>query len=128
MKFLAEDDKLTITFEGAEIFWALKRRLVIPRSQISDLSWQAQYVLPQRMLRVVGTDLPGILWAGRFFGGGKRFFLYVQRPIGVTWSRNPQPMSNVLVITLRDNRYIQIIVTRQPDIGQQLEAWWRSPV
>jgi hypothetical protein len=128
VKFLAEDDGLTITFEGAEMFWALKRRLVVPRTQITDLSWHLEYVLPQRILRLAGTDIPRILWAGRFIGGGKRFFLYVQRPRGVTWSHNPQPMPNVLVITLRDNRYIQIIVTCQPDIGPQLEAWWRSPL
>lgn len=128
MKFLAEEDGLTITYEGTEMFWALKRRLVIPRSQIAELSWQAQYVLPQRMLRLAGTDLPGLLWAGRFIGGGNRYFLYVQRPAGVTWSRNPQPMHNVLVITLQGHRYAQVTVTCQPDIGAQLESWWRDSV
>jgi hypothetical protein len=126
MKFLAEDDGLTITFEGAEMFWALKRKLVIPRSQIVGLSWENGYVLPQRMLRLLGTDLPGVLWAGRFVGGGQRSFLYVNRPVGVTWGRNPQPMPNVLVLNLRDNRYDQIIVTCQPDIGSQLADWWRG--
>jgi hypothetical protein len=126
MKFVAEDDSLTITFEGMEIFWALKRKLVVPRSQIIDLAWEAQYVLPQRMLRWAGTDLPSVLWAGRFVGGGKRAVLYVQRPVGVSWSRNPRPMQNVLVLNLRDNRYDQIIVTCQPDIGAQLAAWWQE--
>jgi hypothetical protein len=128
MKFLAEDDKLTITLEGAEMFWALKRRLVIPRSQIAELTWRPQYVLPRRMLRLAGTDIPGLLWAGRFIGGGQRFFLYVQRPVGVTWSKNPQPMSNVLVVTLQGSRYTQVIMTCQPDIGPQLAAWWRGAV
>lgn len=128
MKFLAEDDSLTITFEGAEMFWALKHKLVLPRSQIVDLTWQAGYVLPGRMLRVLGTDIPGVLWAGRFVGGGRRDFLYVQRPVGVTWSRNPQPMNSVLVLNLRDNRYDQVIVSCQPDIGEQLTTWWQNPV
>lgn len=127
MKFLAEDDRLTITFEGMEMFWALKRRLVIPRSQITYLHWQAQQQLPQRMLRLIGTDVPGILWAGRFIGGGNRYFLYVQRPTGVTWSRNPQPMRNTLVISLRTGRYEQVIVTCEPEIGTQIEMWWRNP-
>jgi hypothetical protein len=127
MQFLAEDDKLTITLEGMEVFWALKRRLVMPRSQIADLNWQARLQLPQRMLRLAGTDLPGILWAGRFIGEGNRYFLYVQRPTGVTWSRNPQPMRNVLVISLRAARYAQIMVTCQPEIGAQLQMWWRNP-
>lgn len=128
MRFLAEDDSLTITFEGGEVFWALKRKLVIARSQLTDLSWQPGYVLPQRMLRVIGTDIPGLLWAGRFVGGGQRDFLYVQRPTGVTWSRNPQPMKSVLVLTLRDNRFDQVIVSCRPDIGEQLVTWWRNPV
>jgi hypothetical protein len=72
--------------------------------------------------------MPSLWWAGRFIGGGKRYFLYVQRPVGVTWSRNPQPMPNVLVMTLVDNRFAQVILTCQPDIGAQLEAWWRTPV
>jgi hypothetical protein len=35
-------------------------------------------------------------------------------------------MQNVLVLNLRDNRYDQIIVTCQPDIGAQLTGWWRG--
>jgi hypothetical protein len=126
VKFLAEDSGLTITFEGAEMIWAVKRKLVLPRSQIVDLRWEAGYVLPWRMLRIIGTDLPWVLWAGRFAGGGHRAFLYVQRPVGVTWGRNPQPMPNVLVLNLRDNRYDQVIVTCQPAIGSQLTDWWRG--
>jgi hypothetical protein len=128
VRFLAEEAVLTITFEGAEILWGLKRRLVIPREQIAELTWQSEYVLPQRMLRVVGTDVPGILWAGRFVGGGKRDFLYVQRPSGLTWGRNPQPMRGVLVLDLHDNHFDQIIVSCRPDIGAQLTSWFRGSV
>lgn len=128
MKFLAEATAMTITFEGLEIFWALKRRLVIPKEQIADLSWQSQYRLQRRMLRLVGTDVPGLLWAGRFIGGDKRAFLYVQRPYGVTWSRNPQPMQDVLVLTLRDNHFDEVIISCQPDIGAELVAWWQAAV
>ncbi len=128
MKFLAEGDTLTITLEGMEVFWALKRRLSISRSQIIDLNWAAQYVLPRRMLRIAGTDIPSVLWAGRFMGGGVRSFLYVRRPIGVTWGRNPQPMSNVLALQLRDHRYSWVILTCQPEIGSRLVDWWRGSV
>lgn len=126
MKFLAEEAALTITFEGWEVFWALKRKLVIPREQIAELSWQTEYVLPQRMLRVIGTDAPGILWAGRFVGGGKRAFLYIKRPAGLTWGRNLQPMREVLVVELRNNRFDQVIISCRPDIGAQLTGWFRG--
>jgi hypothetical protein len=123
MKLFASDDELTITFERWEIFWALKRKLVIPRADIISLSYAAQYALPVRLLRVMGTDVPGLLWAGRFFGSGQRAFLYVQRPAGFTWSSNPQPMQNVLVITLQNNRYDLVVVSCRQDIGAQLEEW-----
>jgi hypothetical protein len=126
MRFLAEENELTVTFEGWEIFWALKRKLVIPREQIAELSWQPEYVLARRMLRVAGTDVPGLLWAGRFVGGGKRDFLYVQRPSGVTWGGNRQPMKEVLVVDLQNNRYDQVIVSCRPDVGAQLTGWFRG--
>lgn len=126
MKFLAEEDALTITFEGMEIFWALKRKLIIAREQIVELSWQPEYVLQQKMLRVAGTDVPGLLWAGRFVGGGRRAFLYVQKPVGLTWGRNLQPMREVLVVDLQNNPYDQVIISCRPDIGSQLTGWFRG--
>jgi len=126
MKFLAEDDRLVVTLEGSEIFFALKRKLVIPRAQIVDLQWLPESTLAGRLWRIGGADIPRMLWAGRFVGGGKRYFLYVRRPQGLSWKRGALQMHNTLTITLQDNFYHQVLLTCDPDIGASLLNWFKS--
>jgi hypothetical protein len=125
MKFIAEDDELTIELQGAEKFWALKSKLVIPRANITDLQWQPNFTAP-RTWRLAGTDLPGNLWAGRFYGSGQKYFLYVHNPRGLTWFRRPSQLQNILSLTTHDYPYAHILLTCQPDIGASLLNWWQA--
>lgn len=124
MKFLAEADNLTVTFEGWEVVWSLKRKLVIPRSQIVDLQWLPETTLAGRLWRIGGADLPRLLWAGRFIGGGKRYFLYLLRPQGLSWARGALQLQHTLSITLQDNFYQQVLLTCDPDTGASLMNWF----
>lgn len=126
MNFIAEDDRLIVEFAGAEKFWAVKRRLVIPRHNIVDLQWQPNYTLERPLWRLAGSDIPSILWAGRFYGGGQRYFLYVNSPHGITWFRRPKALQNILIIKTQDYPYRVILLTCQPDIGAGLLNWWQG--
>ncbi|HWB39087.1 MAG TPA: hypothetical protein VG604_02480 [Candidatus Saccharimonadales bacterium] len=127
MKFLAEDDQLTVTLEGVEVFFALKRKLVIKRSDIVDLQWQPKFKLDRRLWRIGGADIPRAVWAGRFIGGGKRYFLYIRGPKGLTWSPTPQDLQNILVITIQNSFYHEILLTCAPDIAASLLNWFHGP-
>jgi hypothetical protein len=126
MKFLAEADALIITLEGFEVFFGVKRRLVIPRSAITELHWQPDLVFTQRIWRVLGAGIPGVLYAGHFRGGGERYYLYLREPRGISWAGVPVEARNVLVITTQDYPFKQILLTCEPDIGASLMNWWRE--
>jgi hypothetical protein len=129
MKFLAEDDKLTVSFEGLEIFWAFRRRLVIPRAAITSLNWMPQFSYQgNRFFRLGGVGLPGLLYAGNFRAvGGDWYFLYVSRPRGIHWlSGGPFTALNTLDIVTQDYRYGRIMISCRPDIGAGLMNWFKN--
>lgn len=127
MKFIAEDDSLTIKLEGSEIILGLKKKLVLPRKNIADLRWAAEFNDPDAVLRVAGAAMPRLLYAGHFrdLTSNRSLFLYVRKPRGLTIKAGFGG-ENVLIITLKSFNYGQIIVDCRPDIGKQLVGWWRQ--
>jgi hypothetical protein len=123
MKFFADDNQLIVTLEGAEVFFGLKRQLIIPRSSIVNLEWQPALNFTERIWRVAGAGIPGVLYAGHFRGNGQRYYLYLRRPRGISWAGNPIEAENVLVITTQHYPYAQILLTCEPDIGASLLNW-----
>jgi hypothetical protein len=126
MKFDVAADHLTVTLQGMEIFFGLRRRLTIPRANIVNLEWQADSGLEGRLWRLAGTDIPTVLYAGYFRGNGQKYYLYLQNPRGLTWLSTPIITQNTLLITTWDFPYKQILLTCQPDIGASLVNWWRN--
>lgn len=127
MKFIAGADDLTIKLEGMEQVFALKRRLVLPKKDIADIQWTAEFADKDRTLRIGGAGVPGTLLAGRFrdLNTGEKLFLYVNKPKGIN-ILSGFSAQNVLIVTMLDGRYSQIIMTCQADIGARLTAWWRA--
>jgi hypothetical protein len=126
MKFITEDDTLTIKLEGIEVFFGLKRRLVLPRANITNVEWQPAFIFTGRLWRMGGSGIPGVLYAGRFRAAGDNYYLYMQQPAGVGWVNGVVRASNVLVITMHDYRYKQIWLTSNPDIAGGVINWWRG--
>ncbi|HET8709541.1 MAG TPA: hypothetical protein VFL85_04670 [Candidatus Saccharimonadales bacterium] len=126
MKFQADDDKLTITLEGREVVWALKRKLVIPRAKMTSLTWQPQFLNTRGRLFRVGTGAPGILYAGSFRGTDGWHFLYLRQPKGWPMFNNGRISApNVLEINTENYPYTRIIVSCREDIGASLTNWWQ---
>jgi hypothetical protein len=127
MKFQADQDSLTITLEGWEVVWGLKRKLVIPRAAITNLTWQAEFVQRGSLFRVAGTSLPGVLFAGYFRANGKRAYLYVRQPRGMSWTADGLvTIPAALVITTENYRYSLVIASSTQEIGERLVSWFRS--
>lgn len=127
MKFIAEDDALTIKLQGMEMFFGLKRKLILPRAKIVDLNWTPEYNFNDLMLRVGGTGAPRIMYAGHFrdVDTKENIFLYLRLPKGLPINRTMSD-ANVLVVTMRDFSYGKIFVSCRPDIGASLMNWWRG--
>lgn len=127
MKFLADDDKLTITLGGWEMVWALRRKLVIPRASIVSLEWKPQFVNERGRLFRVGTGLPGVLYAGSFKGSeGWNFLLLRQANGWPLFNGGRITAPNVLEIGTTDYPYVRILVTCREDIGISLVNWWKQ--
>lgn len=126
MKFLAEDDKLTIQLEGLEVLWGFRRRLVIPRPAITSLKWTPQFAYTgNRFFRAGGTSLPGLLYAGTFRSATAWYFLFVRRPKGRNWLTGGSfTVPDVLDITTRGYAYERLMLSCQPDVGASLVAWF----
>lgn len=120
MKFITEQNQLTIKLEGFEQVWALKRRLQIPYYAIAGLDYQTQQPAMQDYkgyLRFPGTAIPWRFLAGSYSRKDQREFWYV---------RMPQP--GVLIITLKPDtlHYDKIRVTCSPEIAQSVADWWQE--
>lgn len=126
MKFIAEDTTLTIKLTGAEIPLGLKRRLVIPRANISSIEWQPDFSFTGKLWRVAGAGIPGVLYAGHFRAAGQFYYLYLYQPVGVGWVNGVVRARNVLVITTQDYTYKQILLTCNPDVAAGLLNWWKG--
>ncbi|MGH7196090.1 MAG: hypothetical protein ACREGA_04945 [Candidatus Saccharimonadales bacterium] len=127
MRFVANEDNLTIELKGWERLWALKMRLVLPRSEIENLEWTPEFFDRDRALRLGGTGASKWLYAGRFrvVKTHEWLFLYLRRPKGFT-AIGGFGAKNALIVTMKSGKYKQIIVNCQPDIGASLVAWWRG--
>lgn len=127
MKFIAEDNVLTIKLEGVEMLWGLKRQLVLPREKIAGLTWSPEFDYRDLMVRIGGTGAPRLLYAGHFrdIDTKETLFLYLRRPKGIPELRSVSD-ANVLAVTMRDFPYAKVLVSCQPDIGASLLNWFEN--
>jgi hypothetical protein len=93
------DSNLELQVRGADKLWALRSSLEIPLQHIAGIRadpatargwWHG--------IKLLGTDIPGVLTAGTFYQHGRRIFWDVHTP------------ENTVVIELRDERYDELIV------------------
>jgi hypothetical protein len=97
---------LVVHIRGADQFFALAGRLEVPLEHISTVDasppeahgvWHG--------LRVGGTNLPGVITAGRFVQHGEWAFWDVHDP------------AHAIAIRLHDERYAKLIIgVDQPDV------------
>jgi hypothetical protein len=116
MRIFTQNDSLVIEFHGAEIFWALKKRIVIPFESLTSLELHETWQWPTTgtPLRTGGTFVPKTLMAGRYQVEGQQYFAYVH--LRKRSGFNEIQADSVAVITTHDYPYTQIFVSvENPD-------------
>ena len=95
---------VTLKLDGAEKFFALKRKITIPLENISKVSTEQVKPLWFPEMRL-GSHLPGVFMAGTFWlrkGGGKTFY----------YAKN---FSNCITLTLKNHEYNKVIIEVDKD-------------
>jgi hypothetical protein len=93
------EGNLVLNVRGADKFWAFKSTLEISLEHIAGVHADPKIARGWwHGLKLIGTDIPGVLHAGTFYQQGKRIFWDVHNP------------DNTIVIDLRHERYAELIV------------------
>jgi hypothetical protein len=119
MKFVTDPEQLTIVLEGFEKLWALKSKLVIPRSEMAEVNFTPETPVVQDFsgyLRAPGTAVPWRFLAGTYRRRGDREFWYIH---------TQQP--GLLTIELKNGplKYERIRISCDANNGQSVIDWWR---
>jgi len=104
------EGKLTMRVQGADKLWAIKSSLEIPLVHIAGIRADPEIAHGWwHGVRLPGTNVPGVITAGTFYQDGKRVFWDVHNP------------ANTVVITLRDERYDELVVeVANPDAAVKM--------
>lgn len=92
-------DTLVLRVEGVDKLWALRSSLEIPLRHIAGVRADASVARGWwHGLKMLGTNVPGVITAGFFYQDGRRVFWDVHNP------------ENTIVIELKNDRYDELIV------------------
>src|SRR5579864_3829553 len=99
-------DRLIVHIEGVDQFFALKSRLDVPLEHIARVDVRpAEARQVWHGLRVGGTNLPGVITAGRFLHQGQWAFWDVHDP------------DKAIAIQLHDEKYARLVIgVDEPDV------------
>lgn len=93
------EGKLTLRVQGADKLWAFNSILEVKLAHIAGVRSDPKIAHGWwHGVRRPGTNVPGVITAGTFYQDGKRIFWDVHNP------------ANTIVITLRDERYDELVV------------------
>jgi hypothetical protein len=93
------DDQLHLEVKGLDKLWAFKGKLEIPLKHIRSVRYDPEVARGWwHGIKIVGSNLPGVITAGTFFQHGQRVFWDVHNP------------EQTIIIDLHDERYSELIV------------------
>lgn len=106
-------DRAVFEVEGMDRVWALRSRVEIPLTHISDAEFDpAQVGKWWHGWKLMGTDVPGLFAAGTFYYHGELVFWDVGDP------------NRAVTVSLNHERYKKLIVevADPPDVVSRLRA------
>ncbi len=93
------EDRLLLRVMGADQLWALKSSLEIPLQHVAGIRADPSVAHGWwHGLKLLGSNVPGVITAGTFYQDGKKVFWDVHHP------------DDTVVIELHDERYSELIV------------------
>ena len=115
---IPQDDKIVFEIEGWDKLWCLRSRLEIPLGHVKGAHFDPHPAMGWfQGLKLGGTDIPNIFWAGTFYQEGNLVFWDVRHP------------ERTIVIDLEHERFAKLIIeVEDPQKGVELinEAVFRS--
>ncbi len=124
MKINGKQFDLIIELEGTQKLWGLRRKLIIPKENISKIEWFDLFEDFGNIRRLYGTAAPGLLYAGLFKNNGNRNFLYVKKPHKLV-----RPYANnILLIETNGFKYSRVILTTDKTTATEIISWWHGKV
>ncbi|MBF6600959.1 MAG: hypothetical protein IVW36_10665 [Dehalococcoidia bacterium] len=94
------DGRVRFTLLGRDRIYAVKRKVNVPVGHIAGVRRAGDRVSRPRGLRLAGTALPGVIYAGSFWAPGGWSF----------WDVRVRHAGNVIVVDLKDDFYRQLVV------------------
>jgi hypothetical protein len=92
-------DQLVVHIEGSDKLWALKSRLEVPLAHVSSAELAGAEAHERwHGVRIAGSNIPGVLAAGRFYRDGSWVFWDVH------------DADKAIAIGLHDDHYSRLIV------------------
>ncbi|HSW66579.1 MAG TPA: hypothetical protein VLI54_05580 [Bacillota bacterium] len=119
MHFITEPAELRIRLEGWERLWALKREVVVPRTDIVDVDFLPKRPIMQDFAgyyRIPGTSIPWRFLAGTFMRKGDREFWYVR-----------MQQEGIMTIELKpksSSGYDRLRLSTNAETAQVIADWW----
>lgn len=123
MRVTTRSKTLVIQLEGMECVYALRRKLVVPKSSIVSVTWQPEFTDWRRPeFRLPGSFLPGAIIAGSFYTKQGWDFIYSTKPRG--WTH--PTLSGVMVVETNKKRYARVIVGVPESMAKEVATWHKS--
>lgn len=118
-----EKDGLCLILHGREQFWALRAKISIPKSDITDVRFMSTFSDWRKWeVRMPGASIPGHLVAGSYWTEEGWDFIYLTDPRGFVKPK----ADNVLVIETNQDRYRRIIISYDAKEANKLVKWWQK--
>ena len=120
MNIVAHPDAIDIEMQGLEVFWALRKRLVIPRQVISSIEYIDRKP-PQNFawpfIKFPGSVLPKVVMAGTFVKPGEKDFWYLRvRHEGM-----------ISIVTQPDSfKYDRVLLSCDVETANDIGHWWKA--
>lgn len=123
MYYTFTNQTLTFVLEGAEQVAALRAKVTVEKSTITDITFHEVFSdWHGMMVRLPGSYMPRFIMAGSYWTEEGWDFVYAHKPRGL---RVPI-VHNVLVISTTKDRYKRLILETSSENAQEIIAWWHE--
>ncbi len=113
---------LTVQLDGWERLAAFRSQISVDRAQITAVNWHERYRDPGRALRVAGTALPKVVYAGHFRRAGQREFWFLRGARGFRITE----ADSVLEVETTDPKCTRLLLSMSSDESERLTAWFNG--
>jgi len=121
MYYTLTKSTLALIMEGSEQILALRAKINVEKSDITDVRWYDTFSdWEAMMVRMPGSYLPRWIMAGSYWTENGWDFVFAKKPRGML----SPILHEVLVITTKKTRYRRLIVKLSKENAQEIIAWW----